>query len=271
MSLTDRAANTNLIQAPSAAAAPPGGTFTAFSSEPDSTPPEVLQVWFDKPAVGEGEKNVIRVEARDDRSGVASIAGAVQSPSKSALIWFNGALNAESGMCEGDIPIPRNVDCGEWAVQQLAVKDNAGNTTLLVGDSPLLARVGFQVSSGSDCDFSPPTLDAFDLSPTVVWGETATEILVTAKVYDVGSGTAVVTGWFEGPVSAGGQTPKNHFSCSPDPKDPDAPWTGKIQVPQLAAKGIWKVGVIRLEDKARNFRVYTSADPVVSGRVFQVQ
>lgn len=197
--------------------------------------------------------------------------GAVRSPSRSALIWFNGALNAESGMCEGNIPIPRNVDCGEWVIHQLAVKDNSGNTTLLVGDWPILARAGFQVTSGSDCDFTPPTLDAFDLSPTLVSNETATEILVTAKVYDLGSGTAAVTGWFEGPVSTGGQVPKNHFTCSPDPQDPDAPWTGKIQVPQMAPTGTWKVGMIRLEDKARNFRVCTSADPVVSGRIFQVQ
>jgi hypothetical protein len=80
-----------------------------------------------------------------------------------------------------------------------------------------------------------------------------------------------MTGWFEGPVSRGGQVPKNHFNCAPDPDDPNAPWTGKIVVPQYAAKGTWKVGVIRLEDKALNFREYTSADPVVSGRVFEVQ
>ena len=80
-----------------------------------------------------------------------------------------------------------------------------------------------------------------------------------------------MTGWFEGPVSTGGQFPKNYFTCSPDPKDPTAPWTGKVKVPQLAAKGIWKVGVIRLQDKALNWREYTPLDPVLSGRVFEVR
>ena len=271
ISLTDGAANASLIQAPSAAAAPPGGTLTVNSAEPDSTPPEVLQIWFDKGAVDGGEKNVIRVEARDDSSGVTSIMGACQSSSKSALIWFTCALNAESGAWEGDVLIPRNADCGEWGVQQLAAKDKAGNTTLLMGDSPLLARAGFQVSFRAECDSTPPTLDALDLSPTIVSSETATELLVTATVYDEGSGAVTMTGWFEGPVSEGGQVPKNYFRCSPDPRDPAAPWTGKILVPQFAPKGTWKVGVIRLEDKARNFRVYTPADPVVSGRVFEVQ
>ena len=69
ISLTDGAANASLVQAPSAAAAPPGGTLTVSSSESDSSPPEVLQVWFDKGAVDGGEKNVIRVEASDDSSG----------------------------------------------------------------------------------------------------------------------------------------------------------------------------------------------------------
>ncbi len=271
ISLTDGTDNSSLVQASSAAMAPPGGTLMVNSPESDSTAPEVLQIWFDKTTVGGGEKNVIRVEARDDYSGVASMMGACQSPSKTALIWFTCALNAESGIWEGDVPIPGNADCGEWAVQQLAAKDKAGNTTLLINDSPLLARAGFQVAFRADCDSTPPTLEAFDLSPAIVSNEASTEILVTARVYDSGSGAVALTGWFEGPVSTGGQVPKNDFRCSPNPNDPEAPWTGKVQVPQLAPKGTWKVGVIRLEDKARNFRVYTPADPVVSGRVFEVQ
>jgi hypothetical protein len=231
----------------------------------------VFQVSFDRLAVGEGETNVIRVDARDDRSGVASMHGAVRSPSGSALIWFTGVTNAGSGMCEGNIAIPKDVDCGEWSMYQLAVKDNAGNTTLLVAKSPILARASFHVSSAAGCDFTAPTLDAFDLSPTLVSSETATEILLTAKVYEAESGMASITGWFEGPVSVGGQVPKNAFRFSPDPQNPDAPWTAKLQVPQLTAKGTWKVGIIRLEDKAHNIRVYTSADPVISGHVFQVQ
>lgn len=197
--------------------------------------------------------------------------GACQSPSKSALIWFKCALNEDSGIWEGDVLIPGNADCGEWMVQQLSARDKAGNTTLLNSDSPLLARAGFQVAYRADCDSTPPTLDSFELSPSIVSGETATEVLVAATVNDVGSGVATMTGWFEGPVAKGGQAPKNYFSCSPDPKNPEAPWTGRVHVPQLAAKGIWKVGMIRLQDKALNFREYTSADPVVSGRFFEVQ
>ena len=197
--------------------------------------------------------------------------GACQSPSKAALIWFTCALNAESETWEGDILVPKSAECGEWAIQQLATKDKAGNTSLLKGDSPTLARASFRVAPREDCDDTPPTLEAFDLSPTVVSGATATQVILTATVYDTGSGATTMSGWFTGPVSSGGQAPKNYFRCSPDPNDPAAPWTGIVQVPQFAAKGTWKVGVIRLEDKARNFREYTAADPVVSGHVFDVE
>ena len=271
ISLTDGAANVNLIQAPSASAAPPGGTFAASSSESDATPPEVLQVWFDKASVGPGEKNAITVEARDDRSGIASMMGACQSPSKSALVWFTGAMNADAGRLVADVAIPKTADCGEWVVQQLAVKDTAGNTTLLKANSPLLSRAGFRVSSGTDCDFAAPTLEALDVSPTFVQSGVATDITLTARVYDVGSGAAVMTGWFEGPVPAGGQAPRLTFSCQPDPRDPEAPWIGRVRVPLTAARGTWKVGSLRLEDKAKNASTYTSRDPIVSGHGFKVE
>jgi hypothetical protein len=270
ISLTDGADNTNLIQAPSSATAPPGGTFTVYSSESDSTAPEVLQVSFDKAVVLDGERNVIKVEVRDDSSGVASILGACQSPSKSALIWFHGALNPDSGIWAGDIVIPSNADCGEWTIQQLSAKDKAGNTALLAADSPVLARAGFRVAF-RDCDSTAPTLDAFDLTPTIVSSQTKAEILVTARVSDVGSGAVSMTGYFEGPVSKGGQAPRNYFNCAPDPNDPQGPWTGKVEVPQFAAKGTWKVGWILLQDKALNSRGYSSADPVVSSVFFEVQ
>jgi len=179
--------------------------------------------------------------------------------------------SADSGTWGGDVSIPKNAECGSWGIQQLAAKDKAGNTALLNADSPILAHAGFQVSSRADCDSTPPTLDSFDLSPAVVSSETATEILVTATVYDAESGAAQMTGWFLGPVAAGGQPPKISFQCATTPNDPHAPWTCRVAVPQRAAKGTWKVGVIRLEDKAHNSREYTAADPVVANRVFEVQ
>ena len=267
--LLDRAGNT-LVGSFTPATIPAGGSMRVVSSEPDSTAPEVLRIWVEKGSVGGGEKNQISIEARDDSSGVANVSGAFQSPSKSALIGFNCLQNTETGFWVGEVSLPTNADCGEWRLQQLRIVDKAGNLAYLSGDSPQLARVAFDVY-GNDCDSSPPTLETFNISPESVSNETPAEIQVTATIRDVGSGAASMSGWFDGPASTNGQVPRVYFSCAPDPKDPEAPWTGKIQVPQYAAKGTWKVGLIRLQDKAQNFRQYTSGDPVVAGHVFEVQ
>ena len=144
------------------------------SSESDSTPPEVLDVWFDNVVVDAGGKNVIRVDARDDGSGVKSIMGACQSPSGSALIWFNGVLDPESGIWAGEIALPKDADCGNWVVQQLSVSDKGGNTTLLKTEAPALANASFQVSFRAGCDSIAPTLEEYDLADPRL-SETATE------------------------------------------------------------------------------------------------
>ncbi|HEV8202502.1 MAG TPA: hypothetical protein VGS03_21020 [Candidatus Polarisedimenticolia bacterium] len=269
--LTDVANNSALIQVASATTAPPGGTFSVSSTESDSIAPEVLGLSFDKDVIEDEDRNVVRVEVRDDLSGVASVSGACRSPSGAALIPFTCALNEDSGLWEGAIPIPASADCGVWSVQQVNVQDKAGNSAHVTFDAPGLGHAGFRIAPRPDCDSSPPTLDGFSLSQTIVPVDAVTEIQIRASVHDVGSGAATLTGWFEGPVSEGGQVPRNHFTCTPDPDHPEAPWTGSLLVPQFAPKGLWKVRVVRLEDKALNAREYTPADPVLAGGVFEVR
>ena len=196
--------------------------------------------------------------------------GAAENPSRTALVWFTPTLNEQLGTWQADVRIPRNAECGKWGIQQLSAKDKAGNTTLLKGNSDVLLGASFEVYTAG-CDATPPTLEALNSSPSVVLSETENEVLVTATVRDKGgSGTASMTGWFEGPAPPGGQAPKNHFTCSRG-GDTQVSWVCRVLVPRLAAKGIWKVGVIRLQDRSLNAREYTSADPVAAGRVFEVR
>ena len=269
--LTDVANNSSLIQAASASLAPPGGTFSVSSAESDSTAPDVVEVSFEKDLIEDEARNEIRVEVHDDLSGVASVSGACRTASGSALIPFHCALNPESGLWEGTITIPECADCGTWSVQQLSVKDKAGNTTHLTAESRSLGHAGFAVARGSECDSSPPTLQGLVLSPTIVSGDAATEVLISAVIRDDGCGATSMTGWFEGPVSEGGQVTRSDFTCTPDPENPDAPWTGKVLVPRFSAKGSWKVREIELKDKAMNVREYTPGDPAISAGVFEVR
>ena len=96
-------------------------------------------------------------------------------------------------------------------------------------------------------------------------------ITILAQVHDDGTGTISVTGWAAGPVSSSGQTPQISFTCSRRPTDPEDAWTGSFVVPQYAARGPWKIGRIRLQDKALNIRDYAANDPVLVPATFEVQ
>jgi hypothetical protein len=174
-------------------------------------------------------------------------------------------------MWDGPFSVPGNASCGEWTVQQVRVADKAGNIATVPGTAAPLARAGFLVTTEGDCDSTAPTLDGFTLSPTVVSNAAATPIAIIAQVHDDGTGATSVTGWAAGPVSASGQTPQISFTCTRRATDPQDTWTGSFVVPQFAARGTWKIGRIRLEDKARNIRDYFPSDPILASATFEVQ
>ena len=131
-------------------------------------------------------------------------------------------------------------------------------------------RQKFDVSH-PECDTTPPVLDSLTLSPTTVQNEVASIILVTAGASDEGSGVSSMYGDALGPIASNGQPPRIRFVCARNANDPNGPWTAKIQVPQHAAKGTWKVGFLQVEDKAKNTRNYGPNDPVLAGGIFEVQ
>ena len=266
----DRADNT-LVLTYTAATAPPGALLRVLSSQPDNTPPEVRSAAPEKPSVRDGESNVIRVDVQDDNSGVATVSGIFQSPAKTAFIPFACRLNPDTGMWEGQFTVPGNASCGEWSLLQIRAADKAGNIATVPGTAPQLARSGFFVGTEGGCDSTAPTLESFVLSPTVVSNEAASDIVITAQVHDEGTGTVSVIGWATGPVAANGQSPQISFSCTHRPTDPQDVWTGKFVVPQYAAKGPWRVGRVRVQDKALNNRDYGPEDPVLYGATFDVQ
>lgn len=263
-------ANNPLIDAFTPTTVPPGGKMRVMSSESDSAAPDLRGISVDKPSLKGGEHNTLRVDVVDEQSGVASVTGAYQNPSKSALVWFICRLNAQTEGWEGDIPLPLNAECGDWSIQHLRLTDKAGNIAFPPNDSPIMARGVFAVTS-PNCDSSAPTLERIELSPTVVSNGTGAEIQLTLGVHDEGSGTVSVTGWAEGPAATNGQTPRIHFSCTRNPNDPEDVWAGKILVPQFAAKGLWKVGLVHLQDRALNTRDYKTGDPTLASATFQVE
>jgi hypothetical protein len=224
----------------------------------------------ENPSVSGGEKNKVRIEIDDDRSGVASVWGIFQSPSRSAVINFSCRPQGEGGPWEGIVAVPSNADCGAWTLQQLWVADKAGNSVRLGSETPALAGVSFEVASDT-CDATAPELEWIALAPREVSNAVAAEIELTASVRDDGTGTTSVFVSIIGPVSTSGQAPRIPIQCTRASNEPSAVWSGKIPVPQFAAKGTWRVALIRLEDGARNFRIYKSDDAALSQAVFEVR
>jgi hypothetical protein len=254
-----------------AATVPAGGGLRVTSSESDSTPPEVLRVWVENQTPNGGERNPIRVEIEDDRSGVGTVRGAFQNSAKTALLWFDCRAPAGgAGPWEGEILIPANADCGEWKLWLLRVTDTAGNIGSFSMGTPQTDGVSFFVS-GQDCDSSPPTLESLQVAPTVVANETGSEILLSAVVRDEGSGPVSLYGWVQGPSPANGQGPRIPFNCVRDPRNPDGPWIGKFLMPQFAARGTWRVSTVRVSDRALNYRDYWATDPVLAGVTIEVE
>jgi len=270
LQIVDKAENT-LVSSFVRANAPDGGVLRVVSDDSDSTAPEVRRVSVVKASVDAGDKNQVVVEVDDDRSGVAQVIGAFQSPSKAAFIPFNCVRNGESPIWEGDVRVPDNADCGEWTLRQLRVVDKANNTAFLSMESPQVGRVSFLVSGGGGCDSEAPVIDALFFSPSLVSSATAVVITVTVRAHDEGTGVASLSGWIDGPVATNGQAPRIYFESAPDPSDKDGPMTARITVPQYAAKGVWKVSLLQVVDKARNTRAYSRDDPALRDASFTVE
>jgi hypothetical protein len=219
------------------------------------------------PSVDAGERNRIVVEVEDDRSGVALVNGAFQSPSKAAYLPFNCARNGESPIWEGDVPVPQNAECGEWTLRQLRVVDRANNSAFLSGDSPQVGRVTFSVTGGGSCDAEPPYIETIYFAPNVASDGMVIVLTITAR--DDGAGVASVNGWIEGPAAINGQPPRMHFEAPSTPSG--APMTAQITVPQLAAKGVWRVTLAQVTDRARNSRSYNRNDPALQTATFTVE
>ncbi len=64
---------------------------------------------------------------------------------------------------------------------------------------------------------------------------------------------------------------ENGFSYNRAASAGDFTWTGKIVIPQYAARGTWTLAFVRLFDKAQNRSDYTAQEPVLSQVIFVVE
>jgi hypothetical protein len=222
----------------------------------DTTPPQLVGVQFDPPAIHDGEDTMLTVVATDDLSGIRNISGSITSPTGKALQGFALQSAGDGTRWGGRITVPKDAEEGLWHINFLSLTDNASNTqNINFSQGTLPPTAQFRVTS-SRPDSTPPTLKAVWLDkPAISNGEKVT-VFVTAV--DDKSGTNLVSGVFQSPSKFA----RIGFGCRPGDGDT---WTCDMTPPKCSDCGNWQLEQIQLQDKAGNMATIRSDNPIVAG------
>lgn len=266
LNLSDNAANSATLsyaQSPILQSA----ALKVVSSRPDNTPPQLKAVWLDKRAMRAGEKNTLFVQAEDDKSGVNLISGDFLSPSKFARIGFackNPGDTADVWPCE--FTPPTCLDCGDWTLEQIQLQDKASNIGAVRQDNALVSAIRVNIV-GDSCDSEPPVLQSVQLDMSVVPSTPdGTFVNVAVRVSDDMCGMGSVSAQVIGPAGGNGQ----FFPFAQSGGDPNT-WVGRMPIPRLAGRGVWRINWLQVMDKGNNLRVYYASDPLLQNALVQVR
>jgi hypothetical protein len=243
---------------------PPTAILKVVSSASDSTPPTLTRVWLDRLAMRAAEHNTLFVDATDDKSGVHLVAAVFLSPSKLARIGV-GCQKGEGTVWQCDILPPTCLDCGDWTLEQVQLQDNANNFATVRGENPSVAAIRLNIN-GDGCDNTPPVLQSVVMSRTdLLMGRDEPVVEVTAQVTDDGCGIGGVSGQVVGPGSSSSgmffsfqQTQGNTF-------------VGTIRLDAHAARGVWHLQSLTVNDKGQNLKIYYANDPLLARAMFTVR
>lgn len=265
LTLTDNASNSVNLNA-SQGALPPSTKFKVISSRSDASGPQLKAIWLERQAMRGGDKNMVFVQAEDDQAGVSQVSGTFVSPAKHARIGFGCRLGS-TGAWECQLAPPTCLDCGVWRLEQIQLQDKANNLTTFRADHEIVRTVVVDISSDI-CDAAPPIITSITIEPQSVTNTQANLINVTATATDEGGcGVASLSGQAVPPGGIGGQRRPVIFKKSQDGQT----FVGTIDIPAMAAKGLWTLTWVQALDTGHNLRAYSSSDPVVAKATFKVE
>lgn len=261
LNLTDNASN-SVTLSDAQGTIPSTAVLNVASSQSDSTPPALRNIWVDKPAIQGGDKDTVFVEASDDNSGVALVSLVFQSPSKKARIGA-GCQPGDGDVWQCIVQAPTCLDCGDWQLEQVTLQDKANNLATYRQDNPIVQAVRINIE-GSSCDNNAPVLQSLTLNANdVAVGPSGATVTVSVAVSGGECGVLGVSGQFSGPSPGSG-------GVFPMQRSGDGTWVGQIRLDPHAARGTWHVSSIQLNDSGYNLRVYYAGDPLLQGGVFRV-
>ena len=244
---------------------PPTATLKVVSSQSDSTPPSLHNVWLDRRAMRAGEHNTLYVDAQDEKSGVHLVAAVFLSPSKLARIGV-GCVKGQNDTWTCDIFPPQCLDCGDWTLEQVQMQDNASNfSTARADNNPAVAGILLNIA-GDSCDNTPPVLQGVSLSKNQIFmGRDEPVIEVTAVVSDDSCGVGGVSAQIVGP---GSSSSGQFFSFQQ--RDGNT-YVGTIRLGTNWARGTWRIASLTVTDKGQNLKIYYGNDPLLARASFTVR
>jgi hypothetical protein len=264
LTLTDNANNSvNLNQ--TAGALPASASFRVVSSGSDSAGPQLRSIYLERTSMNAGERNTVFVQAEDEKSGVALVSGVFVSPARHARLGF-GCRAGSGGAWECTVAPPSCLDCGQWKLEQIQVQDKANNMATFRGDNQLVAQVTLTIN-GQVCDPNPPQITALSVQPPVVSNLEGGTITISAIAQDEPCGVASLSGQA---IPSGVQSGQRIAFTFDQPSD-GTNFTGRINVPKHAAKGLWTIAWIQALDKGHNLKAYGSNEPVLQRVTFRVE
>lgn len=245
---------------------PPTAVLKVISSRSDSTPPTLRNVSIARRAMRVGEPNTLFIEAEDDKSGVRLVSAVFVSPSKQARLGY-GCKKGDGDTWECAITPPECLDCGEWALEQIQMQDNANNYVTVRQDNPLVAAVHVNIA-GTTCDNTPPVLQSLTLDkPVIIMGQGEPVMTVHVIATDDACGIGGLSGQVTGPGTNAG----TFFAFAPEGGEGGNTWVGTFRLDPRAPRGIWRVQSITVNDKGQNLRIYYSSDPILGRAQFVVK
>lgn len=240
----------------------------AAHAEVDTTLPELVAVTLPE-AVDTGPAPEARIAVRvRDASGLTATGPHAHCPASteqlSYVVFVRGYLRAYGSFerigpenYEARLQLPRYAPAGTWKVEQLGLRDCAGNLRLLLASG--LAAEGFPTTFEvrGKGDVTPPRLTKLTISPLSVDITAAhADVTVNALIEDDLSGVArpdadgVCAGdapaiVFFAPERRGGA------GATFEPQGVNA-YVATVRVPRYARGGTWIVDAIRFADCAGN-------------------
>lgn len=277
LTLVDRTGNQNYIYAPAKPGAPDEQAVFEVVSNPDTDSPVLQSISYSVPSVNVTAGPVTvkaRVRLTDvglgvDLSQTYFVFSGPTTENREGLTGQNIQRisgDANDGMYEMDLPIPRYAQTGAWRIAYGAVADFAGNTAFLNRDFNPPPATSFSVASTPSDNFRPnitsltaaPAFINTTSSPqTVFVNFTATDDLAGIR------NPFGCYGWFRSP--SGDQTAGGFFATLITGGSLSGVYRMEVYFAQFAEIGTWRLNSMYCTDNALNWRYYSAADLAALG------